>query len=363
MNYDALISPENLFASFDEFKRGKRKKEDVMNFERNLEENIFDLHLELFQKTYGHSAYETFNIWDPKYRTISKACVKDRVVHHMLFNYLYEVFDKTFIFHAYSSRVGKGTHIGVKNLHRKMRKASYNFKKPCYALKCDIRKFFASVNHEILLKFIAEKVTDSGIMWLTHNIIESYENSHNTGIPLGNVTSQLFANVYLNPLDQFVKHELKIKYYLRYADDFVILHQDKSLLVKIIPLISEFLEEHLKLSLHPQKLSVRKIKQGIDFLGYICCPYFRVIRTKTKKRMFKKTEARKKEMLNGECTAESLNQTLQSYLGMLVHADSYRLANKLAAPITQQTAKTHAYNSDESEAQEPSHTSYPPPTN
>lgn len=124
MDYKTLIHPENLFASFDEFKRGKRKKEDVMNYERNLEDNIFELHRELSEKTYRHSTYETFNIWDPKHRNISKACVKDRVVHHALFNCLYALFDQTFIFHAYSSRVGKGTHIGVKNLHRKMRRKS-----------------------------------------------------------------------------------------------------------------------------------------------------------------------------------------------------------------------------------------------
>lgn len=329
MDYKALINPENLFASFDEFKRGKRKKEDVMNFERNLEENIFKLHHELKEKIYSHSSYEIFNIWDPKYRTISKACVKDRVVHHMLFNYLYELFDKTFIFHAYSSRVGKGTHIGVKNLHRKMRKASRNFKKPCYALKCDIRKFFAGVNHKILLDLIANKIIDIDILWLTRNIVESYENSTNTGIPLGNVTSQLFANVYLNELDQFIKHELRIRYYLRYADDFVILNREKSFLENIIPAISDFLEKRLKLSLHSQKVSIRKIRQGVDFLGYVCCLNFRVIRTKTKKRMFKKIEARKQKMLDGERSAESLNQTLQNYLGMLQHANSYCLSEKI----------------------------------
>jgi hypothetical protein len=109
MDYETLMNPENLFASFDEFKRGKRKKEDVMNFERNLEDNIFELHRELAEKTYRHSAYETFNIWDPKYRTISKACVKDRVVHHALFNCLYELFDKTFIRSQATTPISLGT--------------------------------------------------------------------------------------------------------------------------------------------------------------------------------------------------------------------------------------------------------------
>ncbi|MBI2634279.1 group II intron reverse transcriptase domain-containing protein [Candidatus Peregrinibacteria bacterium] len=329
MKYADLVSPENLFIAFDEFKRGKRKKEDVMHFEQNLEENIFDLSQELISKIYRHGSYANFVIWDPKYRIISKGRVRDRVVHHALFNYLYAVFDKSFIFHSYSSRMGKGTHIGVKNLHAQMRKVSENFSKPSYALKCDIRKFFASVNHDILMELLSEKVDDSDILWLAQTIIESYSATLSTGIPLGNVTSQIFANIYLNQLDQFIKHELRLKYYLRYADDFVVLHQDKDLLRKTISRIDRFLQEKLKLHLHPQKISVRNLKQGVDFLGYVCLPYSRVIRTKTKKRMFRKFQNRKQEMLAGKRTSESLNQSAQSYLGMLQHANSYHLTKKL----------------------------------
>lgn len=329
MKYVDLVSPENLFATFNEFKRGKRKKEDVMQFEQNLEENIFDLSQELVSKTYRHGNYANFSIWDPKYRVISKGGVRDRVVHHALFNYLYAVFDKSFIFHSYSSRIGKGTHIGVKNLHAQMRKISENFSKSSYALKCDIRKFFASVNHDILVKLLAEKVDDPDILWLAQSIVESYSVMPSTGIPLGNVTSQIFANICLNRLDKFIKHELHLKYYLRYADDFVILHKDCDFLWKIVSCIDRFLQEKLKLHLHPQKISVRKLKQGIDFLGYVCLSHSRVIRTKTKKRMFRKFQNRKKEMLAGKRTSESLNQSAQSYLGMLQHANSYHLTRKL----------------------------------
>lgn len=329
MKYVDLVSPENLFVAFDEFKRGKRKKEDVMDFEHHLEENIFELSQELTSKTYRHGSYANFSIWDPKYRIISKGCVRDRVVHHALFNYLYAVFDRSFIFHSYSSRVGKGTHIGVKNLHAQMRKVSGNFSKPSYALKCDIRKFFGSVNHDILMKFLAEKVDDPDILWLSQSIIKSYSSTPSTGIPLGNVTSQVFANIYLDQLDKFIKHELHLKYYLRYADDFVILHKDRDFLWKIVSRIDRFLQEKLKLHLHPQKISVRKIKQGIDFLGYVCLPHSRVIRTKTKKRMFRKFQKRKEEMLAGKRTGESLNQSAQSYLGILQHANSYHLTKKL----------------------------------
>lgn len=329
MKYVDLVSPENLFIAFDEFKRGKRKKEDVMEFEQNLEENIFELSQQLISKTYCHGSYVNFAIWDPKYRVISKGRVRDRVVHHALFNYLYAVFDKGFIFHSYSSRIGKGTHIGVKNLHAKMRKVSENFSKTSYALKCDIRKFFGSVNHDILMQLLAEKVDDPDILWLAQSIIKSYCASPSTGIPLGNVTSQIFANIYLNQLDTFIKHELRLKYYLRYADDFFILHKDRDFLWKIVSRIDRFLQEKLKLHLHPQKISVRKLRQGVDFLGYVCLPHSRVIRTKTKKRMFRKFQQRKEELLAGKRTDESLNQSAQSYLGMLQHANSYHLTKQL----------------------------------
>lgn len=329
MKYTDLVSPENLFIAFDEFKRGKRKKEDVMSFERNLELNIFELSQQLFSKSYQHHTYATFTIWDPKYRIISKAEVRDRVVHHVLYNYLYSIFDKTFIFHSYSSRLTKGTHIGVKNFHKKTRKVSENFSKPCYALKCDIKKFFASINHSILMSLLKKKVVDPDILWLINNVIQSYSNTPNTGLPLGNVTSQLFANVYLNQLDRFIKHDLHIKYYFRYADDFVILNQSKDYLKKLIDLIDEFLQTELKLRLHPQKVFIRKLKQGIDFLGYVCLPHCRTIRTKTKRRMFKKFDQRQNEMFAGERTSESFNQTLQSYLGLLKHANSRGLVRKL----------------------------------
>lgn len=179
------------------------------------------------------------------------------------------------------------------------------------------------------MKLLAEIIHDSDILWLSQSIIKSYSPAPSTGIPLGNVTSQVFANIYLDQLDKFIKHELHLKCYLRYADDFVILHKNRDFLWKIVSRIDRFLQEKFKLHLHPQKISVRKLKQGIDFLGYVCLPHSRVIRTKTKKRMFRKFQKRKEEMLAGKRTSESLNQSAQSYLGMLQHANSYRLTKKL----------------------------------
>src|SRR3989344_8531542 len=227
--YSSLISIENLFQAWDEFKCGKRNKRDVQVFERYLEDNLFSLHYALKNKSYKHGGYSEFFVNDPKRRHIHKAPVCDRIVHHLLYKYLYFLFDKTFIHDAYSCRLDKGTHRAVKRLEQYTRIVSKNYTQDCWALKLDIKQFFASVDHEILLKFIRRKVNDKNILWLINEILTSFrtDKGKNAGIPLGNLTSQIFANIYLNELDQFVKQDLKIKYYIRYADDFIILNTGK----------------------------------------------------------------------------------------------------------------------------------------
>lgn len=166
-------------------------------------------------------------------------------------------------------------------------------------------------------------------MNLIIEIVDSFQTAENNGIPLGNLTSQYFANIYLNELDQFIKHKLKVKYYIRYTDDFVILDTNRDYLKKIINLIGEFLRDNLKLSLHPNKIIIRTHRQGIDFLGYVILPYCRILRTKTKIRMFKKIKNKIEHFKNGKISEESLNQTIQSYLGALSHCNSYKLKKKL----------------------------------
>lgn len=174
MDFNQLISLENLFFSWDEFKRGKRNKSDVLRFEFRLESNIFELHQELKNQTYCHGSYHTFHISDPKPRRISKASVRDRVVHHLVFKELYRVFEKSFIFHSYSSRLNKGTHSAVLNLEKALRKASKNCHQPIYALKLDIRKFFFSISHQKLMKIIKKKIKNQKFLWLLDVILESF---------------------------------------------------------------------------------------------------------------------------------------------------------------------------------------------
>ncbi len=323
--YDRIISLDNLFLAWQEFRKSKRNKPDVQGFEFNLEDNLFQLHQDLENKTYQHSHYTPFYIQDPKLRRIHKACVRDRILHHAVFRILYPIFDKGFIYDSYSCRLNKGTHKAVNRLEKFCRKLSKNNTKNIFALKCDIRKFFDSIDQDVLIGLIKEKIQDDNAIWLIEKIIKSFKNADRKGIPLGNVTSQLFANIYLNELDQFVKHRLKKRYYLRYCDDFTILGENKENLTKLTPLIDNFLKEKLKLILHSDKIIIRKHRHGIDFLGYVVLPYYRVLRTKTKRRVFKKIKKKRQDLQNKLISEESFNQSLQSYLGILKYCKGHKI--------------------------------------
>jgi len=323
IGYSNLISIENLFQAWSEFRKGKSKRLDVQTFERNLEDNLFELHQKLKSKIYIHGNYQSFYVNDPKQRHIHKAKVSDRVVHHLLYTFLYNLFDKSFIYDSYSCRLNKGTHKGMERLGQFARRVSQNYTTDCWALKCDIKKFFASVDHKVLLNLLKEKIQDEDIIWLIKQIIDGFysDKGKGKGMPLGNLTSQIFANIYLNELDQFVKHKLKVHYYIRYADDFLFLDCDKRRLNEYIITVETFLNDCLKLKLHPGKIILRKLEWGIDFLGYIVLPYYILPRTKTKNRIFEK--------LKEKVGSENFNQSLQSYLGYLKHAKSYKITQNL----------------------------------
>ncbi|KKT28163.1 MAG: Retron-type reverse transcriptase [Candidatus Yanofskybacteria bacterium GW2011_GWA2_44_10] len=332
--FEKLISLENLFTAWDAFKNDKTNRYDVQVFERRLEENIFELHRDLKTKKYKHGVYTGFWIRDPKPRHIHKATVRDRVLHHAVFNILNPIFEPTFISHSFSCRIGKGTHKGIKALKQIADKISENGHKNIFALKCDIKKFFDSVNHDLLIKIFDKKIKDDDAMWLLSEIVRSFISKdanifEHKGMPIGNLTSQLFANVYMNEFDQFMKHGIHAKHYLRYTDDFVVISDSKDYLEKLIPQVNQFLKEKLGLDLHPNKVTIRKFRQGIDFLGYVILPHHQQIRTKTKKRIFKKVFRRVLEQKQGLISNETLEQSLQSYLGVLGHADSYKLSQEL----------------------------------
>ena len=318
-NYDYIIWLDNLLSAWEEFKVGKKSRKDVQEFERNLMANIISLHQDLVNKTYKHSEYEAFKISDPKPRDIHKAKVRDRLLHHAIYRVLYPFFDRTFIADSYSCRVNKGTHKAIDRFRKFAYKVSKNHTRTAWVLKGDIRKFFASIDQGVMLEMIKSYIPDTDIVSLLYEIISSfYSTEKGKGLPLGNLTSQLFINIYMNKFDQFMKHKIKAKYYIRYADDFVILSDDKQSLVDMLPKIKDFLENELNLHLHPKKVSISTVASGVDFLGWVLFPDHRVVRTITKQRMFRGIERRKGKP-----------ETIQSYLGLVSHGNAKKLKSKI----------------------------------
>ncbi len=332
--FDRIASLENLFAAWNAFKGNKRNKDDVQQFERHLEQNIFQLHRDLTSGSYRHGPYYGFYIHDPKQRHIHKASVRDRVLHHAVVSVINPMFEEAFIPSSFSCRVGFGTHKGVDVLEEMARAAAENGTAPCFILKCDVRKFFDSVDHDVLLGILGKRIKDDATINLITEIVESFSSSRSSlfdrkGLPIGNLTSQLFANTYMNEFDQFIKHDLKVKQYARYTDDFAIVASDRAYLENLIEPISRFLNDRLALELHPKKISIGKLHNGIDFLGYVMFPRHRLVRAKTRRRMFAKFAAKIAAVRSGSISEDSLIASLRSYLGVLSHADAHRLSEDL----------------------------------
>jgi RNA-directed DNA polymerase len=318
--YYDIISMRNLLAAWREFLHDKRGRKDIERFSLHLTDNILALHHELFNKTYQHGPYKAFRINDPKPRNIHKAPVRDRLLHHAIYRMLYPYFDPKFIFDSYSCRNRKGTHRAMNRFRDDVCQVSRNHTQTVWVLKCDIRKFFASINHQILGDILKKHIKSGSTILLLSKVVRSFhtEGRLDIGLPLGNLTSQLLVNIYMNEFDHFLKREMKVTHCVRYADDFVILHESKEYLEKLLPKISEFLETRLRLSLNPNKVSIKTYASGIDFLGWVHFPHHRVPRTSTKQRMFRNLNQNSKE------------ESLVSYLGLLSHGNTHKLRQEVA---------------------------------
>ncbi|MBI4092072.1 MAG: group II intron reverse transcriptase domain-containing protein [Candidatus Levybacteria bacterium] len=243
----------------------------------------------------------------------------DRLLHHAIYRILYPYFDRIFTSDSYSCRKDKGMHKAINQFRKYGRKVSKNNMRTAWVLKCDIKKFFASIDHVVLEEILEKHIEDEDILWLLREVIDTFHagDNYQVGLPLGNLTSQLFINIYMNEFDQFVKHKLKVKYYIRYADDFVIMSENKQYLENQISKISEFLGNRLKLSLHPDKLFIKTLASGLDFLGWVHFPHHRVLRTTTKRRMFNKLRQKHTE------------ESGASYLGLLKYGNTYNLRKRM----------------------------------
>ncbi|MBI3627114.1 group II intron reverse transcriptase domain-containing protein [Candidatus Uhrbacteria bacterium] len=320
--FEKIISVENLLDAWKEFVRGKRNKIDVQNFSLDLMSNIFSLRDELVGLTYKHGGYEAFNICDPKPRNIHKAAVRDRLLHHAIYRILYPFFDKVFISESFSCRLDKGTHRAINKFRSFFCKISCNNTRTCWVLKCDIRRFFASIDHAILMNILRQYIPDADTLWLIQEVVASFSTVRpDVGLPVGNLTSQLLVNIYMNEFDQFMKHKLKVKRYIRYADDFVILSDSRVWLEDILPSVESFLKDRLKLDLHPNKVFIKTIASGVDFLGWVSFPNHLVLRSTSRRQMMKK--------INHVASSETIN----SYFGLVSHGAGYKLKKRLAEKI------------------------------
>jgi len=300
--FEDAFSFKALMHAYKRARRGKRYRYTALVFAENLEENILALRDELHTGTYEHGAYRQFIVHDAKKRHIQAAPFRDRAVHQAVYAALEPFFERSFIFDNYACRVGKGSLAAIDRFERYIKSSKY-------VLACDISKYFASINHTTLKQLLARRIRDQRMLRVCEIIIDSNNAEAGKGIPIGNLTSQLFANVYLNELDQFAKHTLRAPQYIRYMDDFVLLSNDKAFLHHAREHIEAFLADKLQLVLHPKKVQIVPVRTGIDYLGYRIFPHYRKLRKQTVKRFVARTKREKlrgggylwKEYFRGAC--------------------------------------------------------------
>lgn len=328
--YPRIYDFENLYSAFLKARRNKRYRPEVLKFTAKLEENLIEIQNELIWKTYRTGRYRSFFVYEPKQRLVMALPFRDRIVHHALCNIIEPIFDRTFIFDSYACRHDKGTHAGADRLTSFLRRAHRVWPK-VYCLKADIRQYFPSITHSILLSLIERKIQCGDTLRLIIEIINSTadpDDPNPVGIPIGNLTSQLAANIYLNELDRFVKHDLRMKFYIRYLDDFVVLLDDKRGLWRVRQEIGDFLRGCLRLKFNP-KTDIFPASGGIDFLGYRIWPTHRLLRKSSAKRMRNKLKSFEKQWREGTITLDEIRQSIASWIGHTRHCDAYFLRRAL----------------------------------
>jgi retron-type reverse transcriptase len=321
--WDKVVDFENVYKAFHDAAKGKRYHNDVLDFKQNLEENIFDIITELNEQTYSPLPLRQFYIYEPKLRLISAPAFRDRIVHHSLVQVIEPLFEHRFINETFACRKGRGTHAGVKHIFHSIQLAKRAWGQ-YYVLKGDVTKFFPSVNHTILKQIIRRTIRDRRVLWLLDTIIDSYstEGQDGIGIPIGTLTSQLMANVNLDLLDHYVKN-MGVKFYARYMDDFVLIHQDKAFLHEAWKDIEHFLNEKLSLKLNP-KTTVYPGEHGIDYCGYRIWPSHVKPRKSTVKRAKKRLKKFATLFVNDPHILEHAKMSIMSFFGYIKHCSGYR---------------------------------------
>ncbi len=357
----------DLFKAYKNARKHKRRTVSQLRFEMNMEAELVSLRNEIWERRYVPRTCVCFIIEDPKKREIFAADFRDRVVHHLYYNYTYELFERSFITDSYSCRIGKGTHYGINRLKHYIRQVSQNYTRPCFVLKLDIKGYFMNIDRRLLLEVCldilyrmsnhlsdvcgkkwAEKLDYNLLYYLTDLIVMNdplqncrikgklsdweglpdskslFKTPEGCGLPIGNLTSQLFSNVFMNRFDQFMKRELKETAYGRYVDDSFVVGSEKATLKKLIPYIRRFLKDEMHLTLHPQKLQLVNAFYGMEFLGTFVKPYRTYVSNGTLKRM-----KRKIRLLHHESSSLKIRSSLNSDIGVLSHFSTYNIRRSL----------------------------------
>lgn len=323
-----LCSYENLLLAYKRAKKHKTKKAYVVGFSKNLKNNLLQLQFELLFYAYKPKPLETFILRDPKTRKISKSDFRDRIIHHAICNIIEPIFDKTFVYDSYANRKGKGTLKAIERFNYFHRKITQNNKREAYALKADIKHYFETVDHEILINIIRIKIKDEKVIWLIRQILNNFNSkTKGVGMPLGNLTSQFFANIYLNELDEFIKHKLKTKYYIRYVDDFIILHSDKYILKDYKNKINEFLKT-INLELHADKSKIIPLERGVNLLGFRVFYYHKLLNIRNISKMERKLIILRDKFIKGKINYDKVYSIFEGWLAYARHANTHKLRER-----------------------------------
>jgi RNA-directed DNA polymerase len=355
----------DLFQAYFDARKNKRNTINALAFEKHFEASLFELHSEIINRYYEPRKSIYFIVDRPVKREIFAASFRDRVIHHFIFNSISPIFEGLFISDSYSCRKGKGTHCGIRRIDHFIRSCSENYSKDCYILKLDIKGYFMAMNRALLF----EKVK-SGLLHDRHEYVRNLPLIHylvektifndptknctvkgnkadwtglpkdkslfhaqpNCGLPIGNLTSQLFGNIYLNEFDHFVKRDLKIRFYGRYVDDFILIHNDKEYLKSLVPVIKTYLLNHLELQLHPQKIYLQHYTKGVKYLGAVIKPHRIYIANRTKGNFYEAIERQNKiarENRPSKEEKEGFLSSMNSYLGIMKHYKTYNAKKRM----------------------------------
>ncbi len=367
MSFDKRQLTCDLFQAYYDARKNKRNTINALAFEIDYEKNVLELSRELWEKRYEISKSICFAIQRPVKREVFAADFRDRVVHHLVYNYISPLFERIFINDAYSCRIGKGTSYGVKRAGHFIRSCSDNYSRDCYVLKLDIKGYFVSMDRSVLYQKIEKTIRRSGdgspfdidfVLWLlrvivfhdpTNNYVlkgkredwvdfpkskSLFFAGENKGLPIGNLTSQLFGNVYMHDFDCFVQYKLGCKHYGRYVDDFIIVHQDKEYLKQLVPIMKAYLADNLFLELHPKKIYLQHYSKGVDFLGTVIKPHRTYIRNRVKGNAYQSIRnwntilTENKDGLKKEDLKLFLSG-MNSYLGIMNHHNTYSLRKRM----------------------------------